>query len=79
MDKFDIVDATFKPLNRDDLKPGVADYIGYRGLWQALWMIDEEDGGSYVGQFAMGPHDFRSESFVWVPQCDLVVHGTGER
>jgi len=73
MERFDIVDATFEPLNRDDLKPGIAEFIGHRGLWQAVWMIDEDDGGSYVGQWAMNPYDFKMP-FVWVPLCDLVVH-----
>lgn len=76
MERFDIVYAVFKPKQTDDLKPGVSDWIGYRGLWQAMWMVDEEDGGSYVGQWAMGIYDRLDPPppFVWVPRCDLEIH-----
>jgi hypothetical protein len=70
MERYDIVEATFEPTNTDDLKPGVAEFIGYRGQWTVAWMIDEEDGGAYVGQYAMTPHDFKMP-YVWVPECDL--------
>ena len=73
-ERFDIVDAVFRPIRIDDLKPGVSDFIGHRGKWQASWMIDEEDGGNYVGQWAMTPYDFHAV-FVWVPECDLELIG----
>ncbi len=70
LERFDVVDAVFKPVRTDDLKPGASRFIGQRGKWQAMWMIDDEDGGSYVGQWAMGPYDF-DFPYVWVPECDL--------
>ena len=76
--RFDLFDATFKPKKTDDLKPGVDKWIGYRGIWQAMWMIEEEDGGSYVGMWAMGIYDVTKLNppppFIWVPECDLEIH-----
>jgi hypothetical protein len=74
--------ARFEPKRRDDLKPGIERWIGYEGEWQRLWSIEEEDGGSYVGDWAVGPsadEQERSDSeniplypYIWVPECDLV-------
>jgi hypothetical protein len=78
MKRFDQVNATFKPKRTDDLKSGVKEWIGYRGTWEALWLIDDEDGGSYVGMYAMGIYDAieleAPPPFVWVPECDLEIH-----
>jgi hypothetical protein len=62
--------ARFMPLRTDDLKPGVADYIGTELEWEPLWVIDEEDGGPYVGEWACWPTD-ESVQIGWVPACDL--------
>jgi len=74
------VDATFKPRQRGDLKPDAVGYVGWRGTWEALWVVD---GGAYAGQRAMGIYDpigqvGMSPPFVWVPLCDLVVHSVLE-
>jgi hypothetical protein len=75
--RFDRFEATFWPARRDDLKPGVARWIGHRTEWQCVWQIDEEDSGPYVGQFACSPvqRPGESEPFLgdalWVPECDL--------
>ena len=79
LERFDTVDATFKPKRTDDLKPRVNEWIGRRCIWEALWMIDEDDGGSYVGQWAMmpiiKPHKRHPDfPYLWVPLCDLEIH-----
>lgn len=75
----DIVDATLRPKRVDDLKPGMHAWIGRRCLWEVQWMIDEEDGGDYVGQYAMMPIRepgclHREFPYIWVPLCDLEIH-----
>jgi hypothetical protein len=62
--------ARFEPVRRDDLRPGMADYIGTEATFEAGWRIDDEDGGPYVGQWAMLTP--RGWPCVWVPLCDLV-------
>ena len=74
--QYEIVDAIYQPLRTDDLKPGMPEWIGRRENWHALWMIDEDDGGPYVGQWAMQPivanHQPHPDfPYLWVPQCDL--------
>jgi len=63
--RYDEVIATFQPKRTDDLKPGVVAYFGHRGRWQVAWRITEEDGGSYVGQWALAPWDV-DERFGWL-------------
>lgn len=85
MEQFTIIDASFQPKQTDDLKPGLHDWIDRRARWQAQWMITEEDGGSYIGQWAMMPinepfdGEFWAERhpefpYLWVPLCDLKIH-----
>lgn len=76
----DVIDATFQPQRVDTLKPGVAAWIGWRGLWQQQ---GECPPGPYEGQLSWG---FAPEAyceladrgvyppFCWVPQCDLMIH-----
>lgn len=75
--QFDWFPATFQPQRLDDLSPGAEEWIGWAGLWEAAFLIEE---GPYTGQFAcvvqrkyrgaqMGPPP---EAFVWVPESDLV-------
>ena len=65
--------ATFNP-KKLDLKPGVAEYIGKEGIFQASWIIEE--GEPYAGQWAMSlmPHlspGWEGYEYVWVPEEDL--------
>lgn len=72
----EVVRATFCPLRRDDLKEQVLPLIGRRGVFKALWEITEDDGGSYVGQWAMEtPREWQRTMrglVFWVPSGDLV-------
>lgn len=78
--QFDWFPATFKPQRTDDLKPTATEWIGWTGLWEAAYLIEE---GPYEGEFACsvklksdgsyGSADHPPTSaFVWVPQSDLV-------
>lgn len=74
MERYDEVVATFKPLRMDDLKPHARAWVGVRMRWLAGWEIQPEDGGPYVGQMAMTPHEPTPaglEPIGWVPLCDL--------
>jgi hypothetical protein len=76
MEQFDRFTATFRPESLDDLKPAAAEWIGWRGEWEVLWVIEEEDNRRYAGQFACGVVQDQDGApppgaFVWVPQCDL--------
>lgn len=65
----DTVVATFAPKRTDDLKPGAAEFIGQRCVWQAAWPIEE---GPYAGQWAMTWYgDSPRPPFAWTPLCDL--------
>jgi hypothetical protein len=53
--QFSRVIATFRPKDIASLKPeGMAD-IGKRGVFEAMWLITEEDNEQYAGQWAMSP------------------------
>lgn len=69
---FDEVMATFNPIIRNDLKPGVDDLIGIRAKFTALWIIED---GPYIDQWAMSlDYDLvRSKRIAgfWTPSCDL--------
>ena len=75
MEQFDIIDATFHPIRTDDLGLDALIFIGHRGKWQAMWIIDEEDGGDYVGQWVLSAYDFDFPAG-WVPECDLEIHSS---
>jgi hypothetical protein len=79
MEQFDWFAAAFEPRRTDDLKPAAAEWIGWTGLWEAAFLIEE---GEYEGEFACTVK-FKSDgtyagesypptsAFVWVPQFDL--------
>ena len=75
---FDIVRATFKPQRTDDLKPGVADWIGWNGLWMAKGIADPD--GAYAGQmgFSIDTKTMLDQELYppwsWMPECDLEIH-----
>jgi hypothetical protein len=79
--QFDLFYATFNPKRTDDLKPGAASFIGWRGIWEALWIIED---GPYEGQWAIGINDVshqlkKQPPFIWVPGCDLEIHNRVDR
>lgn len=62
-----IVEATFNPKRRDDLKPLSYEFIGMRLRWRNIGIQDE---GPYAGQAMWEPVQ-REAWFGWVPQEDL--------
>jgi hypothetical protein len=64
--QYDIVIATFQPGRTDDLRAGAREVIGYRGQWEAAWVIED---GPYEGQWAMVPEEHLK--FAWCPESDL--------
>jgi hypothetical protein len=81
MEEYDVFEATFQPQHIDDLKPDAKRFIGKRLEWRAMWLIDEDQGGPYVGQWAcslspaaekfLGDRGELPQGFIWVPECDL--------
>ena len=70
MKQLDIIVATYSPTFTDDLPLEWVNLIGWRGEWQAYWIIEE---GKYAGQWAMLRYPPVSGSAVgWVPESDLV-------
>ena len=70
----DEIEATFRPKDLSTLRDRAKPLIGQRLRWQALWAINGEDGGPYVGQWAWEPIDV--EPWVgWVPSEDLEIVG----
>jgi hypothetical protein len=72
-EQFETFTATLTPQRTDDLKPGVADWIGWRGTWQTCWIIDESD---YEGDWACAPLPDQdplppASAFAWAPSRDL--------
>ena len=69
LEQFDTVTATFHPQRTDDLTNGADQWIGWRGEWQAMWIIER---GPYEGPWALSPWQSEQRpSFAWVPFCDL--------
>lgn len=79
--RFDIIEATFQPQNRETLKPEMVPFIGYRGRWEAAWIVDEEDDSQFTGQWAWTPHPVLGTPipYGWVPDEDLVDRLPAER
>lgn len=77
MEHLDRITGYFEPKNMDTLKPEALPYVGRLMTFQALWIITEDDGGPYVGQWAMGPaydpdeEDMEIFPFGWVPSEDI--------
>ncbi|GGC86783.1 hypothetical protein [Chelatococcus reniformis] len=73
--------AMYSPKRMADLKPGSAAFIGKTGVFEAIWRISKDDGGPYVGLWAMGvPREWMDtvpkatrwgDCWVWVPACDI--------
>lgn len=67
---WDHVIATFIPKHQETLRPELQKVIGVVAEFCCSWIIDEEDGGPYVGQGAFHTEDKRFHGF-WVPSEDL--------
>lgn len=69
VEQWQSVVAVFRPRRLDDLRPDAAPWVGRQLRSSPGWVITEEDGGPYVGEWAMlPPHDI---PLGWVPQGDL--------
>lgn len=72
----DVVDATFKPRNTDDLTPSAQRIVGERFTWTVTRRV--EDNGIYDGMWRLelGEADFSRTNVWWVAECDIadVVH-----
>jgi hypothetical protein len=70
LQQYDLVRARFEPKRTDDLRPGVAEFIGQTTEWEAYWIIED---GPYAGQWAMVPRGkaWASRGWAWVPSGDL--------
>ncbi len=69
--------ATFCPTRLDDVRPEGWARLGWRGVWQALWVVDDADS-PYLGQTIWWPLD-GEPWFGWVPEEDLFdVEEAGE-
>jgi hypothetical protein len=70
---YDRIVATFQPKRTDNLKPAAAGYVGWRGEFECLWKITEEDGGPYVGQHAWRVIEENGLAHGgWIPTEDLI-------
>ncbi len=70
-DRFEVIKARFSPVDIHTLRPEAHEYVGEVLDWEAYWIVTEEDGGPYVGQWAMLATG--RPNFGWVPLCDLEV------
>ena len=82
LQQFQKVRAVFRPRRTDDLHNNSSQYIGQEFTWTAAWMITEEDGGPYVGEWAM-TLAYRDDgeqpvNFGWVPSGDLEINDQHE-
>lgn len=75
------IEAVFAPKDEATVKEPGRQFIGKRGTFEALWLI--EDGRPRAGEWAMQiPEEWKSalsgvpftESFLWVPSGDLIQH-----
>lgn len=63
--------AVFQPVKTNDLKPGMSEFIGREGIFEALWIIEE--GEKYAGQWAMNLPREWGAPFTWCPQEDIML------
>lgn len=71
---WDKVVARFNPKRTQTLRPELASVVGVTAQFTCSWIIDEDDGGPYVGQGAFLTDDERFRH-LWVPQEDLEIVG----
>jgi hypothetical protein len=70
IEPWDKVVAVFKPKRKETLRPELLEAIGATAEFRCSWIIDENDGGHYVGQGAFHTDDERFHHY-WVPAEDL--------
>ena len=70
VERFDVVEATFRPKRTGNLRPELVPLIGLRWTWEVYWI--QEEGDSYEGQWVLMPRPMRDDFGWWVPQEDLV-------
>ena len=76
MQQFEKVQAYFEPKRVETLRDEAKPFIGMLMTFEALWLIEESDGGPYVGQWAMGSsaaNGIDCLPFGWVPQEDIRI------
>ncbi len=73
MQQFDRITGFFEPKRIDTLRAESKLFAGQYLTFEALWLIDEDDGGPYVGQWAMRPIDENGDwlPMGWVPEEDI--------
>lgn len=74
MEPFEKITGYFKPKIMKTLRKEAVPLVGQLMDFEALWLIGEDDGGPYVGQWAMRPLD-RDGNWLrgigWVPEEDI--------
>lgn len=88
INRHDIVIGYFNPIRVETLKPESLIHIAKMIEFTAGWLIDEDDGGPYVGQFALCPlrvitlqerttskiyDQSPSINMGWVPEEDVTI------
>jgi len=70
----EVYEGHFEPKVLDTLDEKAKPYIGKKMQFEALWRITEEDGGPYVGQWALRALRKNSSEWLpigWIPQEDI--------
>lgn len=65
--------GVFKPVDMETLRDECKKYIDRELVFESLWLIDEEDGGPYIGQWAFRATNEKGEwlDMGWVPEEDI--------
>ena len=75
MEQFDRVRGYFEPKVIGTLRTEAKEFVGQLLVFECLWLIDKDDGGPYIGQWAMRPCDKHGEWLLigWVPEEDVRI------
>ena len=73
MRQLDKITGYFQPKRTETLRDEALPFVGRLLTFEALWLIDKEDGGPYVGQWAMRPINEAGGwlPIGWVPEEDI--------
>lgn len=73
MEQSEKITGFFEPNIKETLREEAKPFIGQLLEFEALWLINEDDGGPYVGQWAMRAigKDGDWLPFGWVPLEDI--------
>ena len=73
MEQFDEITGYFEPKRMDTLRDRAKPFVSKLLNFKAMWLVEEEDGGPYVGQWAMEPSDENGNCLPigWVPFEDI--------